>query len=194
MKIAADALLTLRDRERYGTYRLLIVTDGEATDAERVEAYLPDILSRGITVDVIGVDMQDDHSLATKVHSYRRADDPASLTRALQETFAESSGAPDDAGTSDFEQLAPIPNEVAVAALAALTVSGNHPIGEEPPAAGPGPRETTPITEAPMRPRTTPRVAVGAVTVLLLGLLCFAVFVVLVVVVGVVVLVFRRSS
>jgi hypothetical protein len=173
---------------------LLIVTDGEATDAEKVEAYLPDILSRGITVDVIGVDMLDDHSLATKVHSYRRADDPASLTRALQETFAESSGVPDDAGASDFEQLAPIPNEVAAAALAALTASGNHPIGETPRAAGPGPRESEPITRAPMPPQATPQVAVGAITVLLLGLLCFAVFVVLVVIVGVVVLASRRSS
>ncbi|MFV1964191.1 MAG: VWA domain-containing protein [Pirellulaceae bacterium] len=129
MKVAADALLNLREKSRYGTYKLLIVTDGEANDQERVDGYLPDILSRGITVDVIGVDMRQDHSLATRVQTYRRADDPASLRQAIsQVVLGESTADARDAGESDFEMLAGFPDEVAVAALDALARQGNAPI------------------------------------------------------------------
>ncbi len=130
MKVGTDALLELREKEHYGDYRLLIVTDGEAGDKRYVNSYLPDILSRGITVDVIGVDMKKSHSLATKVHSYRSADDPASLTKAVQEVFAETTGGASDAEESDFELLQGIPVEFAQAALLSLAESGDAPIGE----------------------------------------------------------------
>ena len=85
MRESANALLQLRDRQKYGDYRLLIVTDGEANDGYIVDAVLPRILQKNIVVDVIGVDMQRNHSLATRVDSYRRADDPESLTLAISE-------------------------------------------------------------------------------------------------------------
>lgn len=135
MKTAADELLALRDQQHYGSYRLLIVTDGEASDPPLVDLYLPDILTRGIWVDVIGVDMQRAHQLATQVHTYRRADDPETLEQAIREVFAESTGGSGGVEESDFELLAAIPDEVAAAALDALTKSGNYPIGERPPAA-----------------------------------------------------------
>ena len=47
MRIAADQLLQARAKAVYGTYRLIVVTDGEATDKELLEQYLPDVLSRG---------------------------------------------------------------------------------------------------------------------------------------------------
>lgn len=131
MKVGADALLSLRDKEKYGNYRLLVVTDGEANDASLVEAYLPDILSRGITVDVIGVNMDSDHSLATKVSSYRRADDANSLTSAIAQVFAETSDKGND-GDGDFQMLSGIPVELASSALKALSESRNQPIGEAP--------------------------------------------------------------
>lgn len=131
LKVAADELLQTRAKEHYGTYRLLVVTDGEANEPEYLNAILPDVLARGLTVDVIGVDMQTTHSLATKVHSYRRADDPASLTAAISAVFAESqadAGTSDDTGQSDFDMLAGLPDEVAQTALQALAESGNRPI------------------------------------------------------------------
>ncbi len=132
MKIGADALLQAREKDHYGSYRLLIVTDGEASDARLVKRYLPDIFGRGITVDVIGVDMAAKHSLATMVHSYRRADDPNMLATAVREVFAETTATGNDAGESDFDLLQPIPNQLASAALVALAETGNHPIGESP--------------------------------------------------------------
>ncbi|MFN3190414.1 MAG: vWA domain-containing protein [Aureliella sp.] len=129
MKVAADQLLQLRDQQIYGTYRLLVVTDGEASDPNLVDGYLPDILSRGLTVDVIGVDMQADHSLATRVHSYRRADDDQALQSALAEVFAETSSDAQDAD-ADFEILSALPDGFAEAALEALAKRGNLPIGE----------------------------------------------------------------
>ncbi len=163
MKVGADALLELRDDRHYGTYRLLIVTDGEANDKRLVEQYLPDILSRGISVDVIGVAMRGDHSLATKVHSYRRADDPDTLTRALSEIFAETSDKDQDtAGVSDFEFLAGFPDEVAASALAALSETHNQPIGESRrPVVHATPSQRVPTTQAPIQTQPTPPRATG---------------------------------
>jgi uncharacterized protein YegL len=129
MKVGADALLEARKKDHYGSYRLLLVTDGEANDEELVDRFLPDILSRGLTVDVIGVDMAETHSLATRVHSYRQADNPDSLTEAVPEVFAETSTDENDTGESDFELLEAFPDGMAVAALGALTAGGDLPIG-----------------------------------------------------------------
>lgn len=105
LRIASDELLALRAKKIYGTYRLIVVTDGEATDQALLDQYLPDILSRGIIIDAIGVDMRGNHSLATKVHSYRSAEDQASLSNAIQEIMAERSGTDQSGGQEDFAML-----------------------------------------------------------------------------------------
>lgn len=125
---AADELLKQRASERYGVYRMLVVTDGEANDGPLLEAILPDVLSRGLVMDVIGVDMKAAHSLATRAHSYRRADDEQSLEQAISEVFAETSDQNQD-NLSDFEMLAGLPDEFAVESLQALGRIGNNPIG-----------------------------------------------------------------
>ncbi|MDA0751533.1 MAG: VWA domain-containing protein [Verrucomicrobia bacterium] len=133
IKIGADRLLEERAKQfGYGTYRLLIVTDGEANDRNLVEQYTPEVLSRGLRMDVIGVAMDRDHTLATKVHTYRRANDANTLKQAIAEVFAEVGGnqAGNVADNDAFELLAPIPVEVASAAINALSQSGNNPIGE----------------------------------------------------------------
>ncbi len=131
IKIGADRLLEAREGQYgYGTYRLLIVTDGDANDPELVDRYTPEVLARGITMDVIGVDMEQDHTLATMAHSYRRANDPASLEQAIREVFAELSTDTGDFSMDEaFDLIAPIPLETAAAALQALSTSGNEPIG-----------------------------------------------------------------
>lgn len=130
MKVAADALLQVRENNRYGTYKMLIVSDGEASDPNLVQQYLPSIQARGILIDVIGVNMAQQHSLATQTSTYRNANDPSSLATAISDVvLGESSASSDDAaGQSDFELLAALPDEMAVASLAALTAAGNGPI------------------------------------------------------------------
>ncbi|MEM6329066.1 MAG: vWA domain-containing protein [Planctomycetota bacterium] len=143
MKTAADALLEAREAARYGDYKLLIVTDGEANRPKRVQRYLTDVQSRGLLVDVIGVAMQGEHSLARRANTYRAADEPASLEQAISEVvLGESgSGGSGDGGTgdggtgdmtadADFDLIAPLPNELAMAAVTALASPANTPIGE----------------------------------------------------------------
>ena len=127
LKVAADTLLQTRDEQLYGEYRMLVLSDGEANDQPYLEAVLPDLMSRGVVVDVIGVDMEADHSLATRVHSYRRADDPEALQRAIAEALAESD-AYAAGGESDFELLEGFPVEVASLMISTLAGTENQPI------------------------------------------------------------------
>ena len=124
----ADALLQLREKQIYGNYRLLIVTDGEANDAKLLALYLPDVLSRGLIVDAIGVDMKQNHSLATRVHSYRRADDGAALSKAIQEVFAEKVDSNAANSNADFDLLQALDDGTAKEALIALSKPNNTPI------------------------------------------------------------------
>lgn len=130
LKEAAERLMEKRRQQVYGTYRLLVVTDGEATDQYQLDRYLPDLRGRGLLLDVIGVAMDGEHSLASAANTYRRADDPASLQQALAEVFAESGGDDANDGADDFEMLAGLPDGVAAAALNAMTEanSNNEPI------------------------------------------------------------------
>ena len=132
MKLAADALLQVREAQRYGTYKLLVVSDGEATDGNLVERFLPEVQARGILIDVIGVAMQQQLSLAKQANTYRRADDPASLEKAISAVVLGESANDlgGDAGESDFEIIAPLSAEAAAASLTALTARHNRPIGE----------------------------------------------------------------
>lgn len=132
MKVAADALLERRKQSPYGEFRLLIVTDGEAQDPDLVDRYLPEIRQRNLSVDVIGVSMATDHSLATRVDTYRRADNMEALTTAIQDALAETPIDPQnpDQLSEDFELLAALPDEIAVAAIEAMTTNDNRPIGQ----------------------------------------------------------------
>jgi len=134
IKIGADRLLQERARQHgYGSYRQLIVTDGEAGDKQLVEKYTPEVISRGIVIDVIGVNMATQHTLATKVNSYRSANDPQSLTKAIREILAEASTSGDsDSGMDVFEEIQDVPAESAGTILTNLAVTGNHFIGDVP--------------------------------------------------------------
>lgn len=130
MKEATDKLLELRSKDPYGDFRLLVVTDGEASDQEVLTSVLPDIMSRNLMVDVIGVDMESEHSLATEVTNYRRADDPASLEAAIAESLAESDDSNIVGGQSDFELLSMLDADVAPLVLTKLAETNNAPITE----------------------------------------------------------------
>ena len=130
IKRGANKLMEVRDEQfGYGTYRLLVVTDGEATDKELMNEVVPKVISRGIVIDAIGVDMTSDHTLATQVHSYRKANDPASLKKAIADVFAEIADLGTSIATEDaFAEIAPIPIEMAQSMLKALTTLNNQEI------------------------------------------------------------------
>ncbi|MEM9703428.1 MAG: VWA domain-containing protein, partial [Planctomycetota bacterium] len=118
---ATAALAAEKAVRKYGDYRLLIVTDGDATDEAEMDVAVPAALGAGLTMDVIGVAMKADHALATRVDRYRRADDPASFREALREVLAESTGDSDAGAESDYEVIAPLPDGAAAVALRALS-------------------------------------------------------------------------
>jgi uncharacterized protein YegL len=126
MRLAADELLSVRSKNLYGTYRLIVVTDGEASDQVLLEQYLPDILSRGLIVDAIGVDMRGDHSLATRVHSYRRADDQTALADAIVEILAENNTLDQAGNDADFEMLQALDGVDSAEIIKALATPNNE--------------------------------------------------------------------
>lgn len=134
IKIAADRLLEQRAKQlNYGSYRLLVATDGDSTDGEDYKVFAQDIMARGITLDVIGVGMATAHDLSTSVHNYYNANNPASLKSAVRKVFAEIGGG--SATISDeeaFEILAALPDGFVEEMIKALSNTGNHPIGTKP--------------------------------------------------------------
>ena len=123
IRIGANRLLEAREQQYgYGNYRLLVVTDGEASDADKVKHYTPEILNRQIRIDVIGVDMKTDHMLANVVDSYRKADNPGELVAAVSEILAETGGTGTDVDGEDaFEYIAPLSSEIAADLIQRLT-------------------------------------------------------------------------
>ena len=136
MKIAADRLLKQRTEQLgYGTYRLLVITDGEANNEapDLVDNYTHQIIAKGITVDAIGVFMASNHTLANKVHSYRKAKDAATLEKAISEVLAEiTEDDTDNIGQDAFQEIAGLTEESADAILKAYPVYNNEPITNKP--------------------------------------------------------------
>jgi len=121
------------------------------------------------------VDMRQDHTLARKVHSYRRANDPAALSQAIREVFAEVGSASDSlSANAAFEELQGLPNEAATAIIAALATTGNEPIGGRLNAPEPMPRppqgsSSQPYPSAP-RKKGLPGGSVVLVVIAIVGI------------------------
>lgn len=130
MKNGTERLLKQRQQQLgYGTYRLLVITDGEATDPDLVDTYTPEIMARGVTIDVIGVFMDKKHSLSKMVHSYREAQDTASLKKAITEVLAEIGDQSDGAATVDaFAEIGGLPDEMVPKVIKAISSSPDRPL------------------------------------------------------------------
>ncbi len=152
LKFGGDRMLEVRQSEHgYGTYRLLVVTDGEASDNHKVDKFAPDIVNRGVGLDVIGVKMEREHTLKKVADSYRSADNPEQLVQAVREVLAEVPVTDDAAGAAVYAELDGLPDAFALALLESLSFSGNHPIGEKPPPPPPPPgSEPQPDADVPV--------------------------------------------
>lgn len=132
---AANALLAKRQELKgYGDYRLVVVTDGEAEDPERMDSAATQLLSRGITLDVVGVQMAEAHALSAKAHSYREAGDLAGLEKAIRAILAEIGGSAQAQGDAEAYALANAFSDSAAGAVLRSLATGlsNEPIGAEP--------------------------------------------------------------
>ena len=160
IRLGANRLLEQREKQyNYGSYRLLVVTDGEASDARKLRQYTPEVLKRQIRIDVIGVDMKQEHMLATLVDSYRRADNPGELVAAVSQILAETADDPttDVSSVEVFDDIAPLTPEMALDLIQRLTTPpSNVAIGErvdEPP---PSSQSAGTPAQQPQKPRRNP--------------------------------------
>lgn len=141
IKAGADRLMAEREKQfGYGSYRLLVVTDGaETANTDLIETYPPEVRARGLTLDVIGVGIGQEHALRKNAHSYRSADNPRELEKAIREVLAERVDTSDQTGGGDgFALIAGLDPGVAQAMITSLGRLPNHPIGTQPPVASTG--------------------------------------------------------
>ena len=144
------------DNGNAGSYKLLVVSDGEAGDASLNRdgrfrdgsvklGVLKDVLSRGIIVDAIGLDMEANHPLSLEINgSYMRGNDSNSLTKAIAKSVAEVGfGATKDASDESFREISELPENFVQSSLKGLTTFQNQPIGEQPP------KEVQPVNGEP---------------------------------------------
>lgn len=145
-KGATRLLKERQDHQNVGSYKLLVVTDGQASDPALNDistfsdgtakpGVLADVLNRGIIVDAIGLDMTEQHALSTQINGvYMRGDNPSSLEKALAQSVAEVGfGQSSDASNEAFREISELPDGFVAAALKGLTSFPNHPIGEKAP-------------------------------------------------------------
>lgn len=136
IRMGANALLQERKKNyNYGTYRLIVVTDGEASDQNLMDFYARELVNRGITLSVIGVGMKQDHSLKALANQYVAANDAASLNKAVTAFLAEVPDA--GIGSGDAEDLYQYldifkTDAVTLSVIDAISVTGNEPIGSKP--------------------------------------------------------------
>lgn len=135
MKIGADSLLTTREKNHgVGTYTLLVVTDGEATDEGVMIRNTSDIVSRGLTLKTIGVNLDRTHTLATKSVAYFDAHNPEILKEALKQAVAEVPAGNDNIEEDAYAMIAGIPGDMVPPIIGKITstITFNQPIGEKP--------------------------------------------------------------
>src|SRR3989338_3875037 len=140
IKMAADALLEVRKRQfNRGNYKLLVVTDGEATpddEKAKMQTYAQEVVSpnRRIELNVIGIGMPGKHMLSQTAQKYWGANDEIALNKALATAVqVETTNA--DAAQADYDLLKGVPDDVAKAWLGEVTNMdlANWPIGEQKP-------------------------------------------------------------
>jgi hypothetical protein len=142
---ATELLKQREDNSNVGHYKLVVVTDGEAGDGSLNEdvslgdgsfrpGVLKDVISRGIVVDTIALDMDSDHSLKTSINgAYMSGDDPESLKQSLTKAVAEVGSGDTSITEEAFKELTNVPDTFASSVIEGLSTFKNVPIGEPAP-------------------------------------------------------------
>lgn len=88
---AVDILVEQRKKQLdYGDFRIIVVTDGEATDGDIGDNAGPYALKARIPIYTIGFCVNGDHALRRYSLNYRAADNEEDLRKGLEETLGES--------------------------------------------------------------------------------------------------------
>lgn len=135
IKTAGDSLLRERAKQfNYGSYRIIVITDGESTDGNLMERFARESVGRGLTLNVVGVGMTRDHTLKGLAHQYVGANDIDALNAAVTSFVAEAPvNMKLDEGQTPYSYLAFFPDDAAaLQAIDALSETGNHPLGTKP--------------------------------------------------------------
>lgn len=131
VKDAADALIEARKRDKgLGTFKLVIATDGEASDGNLLAENIVHVKARGIVIETIGVGMKDDHALAKSSKVYMRANDQESLKRAVNSSVAEVGSGNSSVSDEDFRMIAPLDSKLSGHIITALTSPPDTLVGE----------------------------------------------------------------
>ena len=147
--IAKGTTRLLEERKKnnnVGSYKLLVVTDGEAGDLSLNQdskfddntikpGVINDVKNRGIIIDVIGLEVADNYSLKDKINgTYMKGDDPDSIEQSLTKSIAEVKlDVKDSASKEMFEITSNLPESFVKSSIIGLTQLQNHPIGTKPP-------------------------------------------------------------
>lgn len=147
--MGADRLLIERQKSNnVGSYKLIIATDGEADESDKVinqESQFPDgsikpaairdIVNRGIIIDALGIEMRSTHSLKKDINGvYMNGDDRNTIEQSLSKSVAEVGfNATDRTSKEAFETIAILPDNFAKSLIGGLTEFRNYPIQTRPP-------------------------------------------------------------
>ena len=134
MQRASNQLLEQRQKNLgYGRYKLLVVTDGEATDGDLMQRVAREVIRRNLSLEVIGVAMTGNHTLSSTCTVYRAANDEESLNRAMAAAVAETKAVP-ASGTneSDFDIIQCLSDEQSRGIINSLGNTENQPLFEAP--------------------------------------------------------------
>lgn len=134
MQRASNQLLEQRQKNLgYGRYKLLVVTDGEATDGDLMQKVAREVIRRNLSLEVIGVAMTGNHTLSNTCTVYRAANDEESLNRAMAAAVAETKAIP-ASGTneSDFDIIQGLSDEQSRGIIGSLGNTENQPLFEAP--------------------------------------------------------------
>jgi len=133
MQRASNQLLEQRQKNLgYGRYKLLVVTDGEATDGDLMQRVAREVIKRNLSLEVIGVAMSGNHTLSSTCTVYRAANDEESLNRAMA-AVAETKAVPaSDTNESDFDIIQGLSDEQIRGIIGSLGNTENQPLFEAP--------------------------------------------------------------
>lgn len=144
IKIGATELLKHRESQNNaGSYKIVVVTDGIASDPSLNQdgiffdgsfkpGVLKDVMNRGITIDVIGLDMEQDNPLRHQINgSYIYGDNENNLTSAISKAVAEVGfNQNPNLIEESFAEINQLPDDFVSSVIQGLSKFDNHPIGE----------------------------------------------------------------